>query len=254
MINGKKYSELVKELQSMRPKKTPKGNTGFWYYPIEEFVSAMDAVFGNGHYNTELSEPYYRQVASGQETVTVRCTLTIIDDEGRVAKRCDGYGDREIQYAKNGGRADLGNLTSSASANAFKDACKWLGIFGYRMDAKDSGGSEKPERQEQKARGGKKPEVSVNFVVTDMFYQHEPNAKGEPIWKLPVKGKADGEAGEVIFYNNIVRGRAERFNQLFAHVEKTFSSGKGTATCKLKVTPSGEMNGLKQYVFKDFAA
>ena len=174
-------------------------------------------------------------------------------------KSVDGFGDREILYAKSGGRADLGNLTSSAAANAFKDACKYLGIFGYRTEASDVK-VDRPEKAQDKGAGKssdkKASDVSVNFIVTDMFYDQGPDSKGSPVWKLPVKNKADMVRGEVVFYHNMISPKAERFNELYAFVEKSLADKErsGNISCKLKVKPSGERDGLLQYVFKDFAA
>lgn len=257
MVNGRPFEECVAELKAMRPPQEPKGSTGYWYYPIEAFNEAMDAVFGIGHYNLAFSEPIYRAIGSGQEMVTVRCTLTIVDDDGQPVKRVDGFGDKEVFYDKNSHRADVGNLTSSTAALAFKDACKYLGIFGYRTNA---GRQEKAQSGKKKNTSGsagkeKKPEEALNLIVTDKFYQQGEN-KGQPVWKLPIKkneGNKPGEAGEVVFYHNQTEKVAGRFNELIAFVANGLDKGKGRVTLRLMVTPSGEYNGLPQYVFKDFA-
>ena len=246
-VNGKAYADCVSELRKMRPPESEKGETGFFYYKIEAFTEAMDMVFGNEHYRFRFSEPYYRLLRSGQEMISVRCTLEIIGDDGTVVKSIDGYGDREILYANQSGRADVGNITSATATFAFKDACKYLGIFGYRTN--DSLKSRKPGQSSKKSTKAK--EENLNLIVSDMFYQ-QGESKGKPIWKLPVILKADGKAAEVVFYHNQTSKKAERFNELFNFVENGLSKKQGTVTLKLSVSPSGEYNGIPQYVFKDF--
>lgn len=253
MINGRTYGECIAMLKAMRPKKEDKGNTGFQYYPIETYMEAMDEVFGNGHYNIAFSEPYYRAIGSGQEMITVRCTVTVISDEGITLKRVDGMGDKEIAYAKANGRADVGNLTSSAATAAFKDACKYLGIFGCRTGDKQPESKAKQETAKPAAAGKeKKPDETLNLVVSDMFYQ-QGEVKGHPVWKLPVARKDDKSQGEVVFYHNQTAKKAEKFNELLTFVENGLPDKKGKITLKLLVTPSGEFKGMPQYVFKDFA-
>ena len=238
-VNGKSFSECVSELQKIRPSKEQKGSTGYWYYPIELFTDAMDKVFGSEHYSHSFSDPIYRQVGSGQEMLTVRCTLTIYGDNGEVIKRMDGFGDKEIPYSKDNGRADVGNLTSSVGTLALKDACKYLGIFGYRTTSAEK--KKKPQEQQ-------KSDELVRFAVTDMFYQ-QGESRGQPIFKLPVMFQK--KDGEVIFYHNQTAKRADRFNELYSFVQQGLESGKNV-TVKLKVKPSGDYNGIPQYVFKDF--
>lgn len=249
-VNGKEYEACIAELQAMRPPQEEKGNTGYWYYPIEAFTEAMDQVFGNEHYNLCYYDPIYRVIASGQEMVTVRCTLTIVDDDGRPVKRVDGFGDKELFYGKGSDRADVGNLTSSTAALAFKDACKYLGIFGYRTTAFKKQDKPAARKSEAKKEKGAKKEEAINIIVSDMFYQ-QGESHGQPIWKLPMKTKADQVPGEVVFYHNQTAKKAEKFNELFAFVESGLSGSKHL-TLKLIATPSGEYNGIQQYVFKDF--
>ena len=215
-------------------------------------------MFGNEHYNIRFHEPAYRVIGSGQEMVTVRCTLTIVDDSGAPVKVVDGFGDKEIAYAKANNRADVGNLTSSTAALAFKDACKYLGIFGYRttafkkQDKKPAAtATDKAKTAKPTAKKEKKPEEALNFIVTDNFYQ-QGESKGQPIWKLPVAVMSDGSCGEVVFYHNQTEKIAQRFNELLSFVDTGISEKKGTITLKLTVTPSGDFNGKAQYVFKNF--
>lgn len=235
-INGKSLEQCITELRKKRPMQEKKGSTGYWYYPIELFIDAMDEVFGSEHYSHSFSEPVFRQVSSGQEMLTVRCTITLTGDDGTVVKRIDGFGDREIAYSNDKHRADLGNFTSTAAALAFKDACKYLGIFGYRT-------TNKPENKAVKSN-----DELVRFSATDMFYQ-QGESKGNPIWKLPVK--LNGSDGEVVFYHNQTAKKAEQFNSLFSFVQDGLERGK-KVTVKLKVRSSGDYNGIPQYVFKDF--
>jgi hypothetical protein len=245
-VGGKPFEAALKQLREARPPKEDKGNTGFSYYSIEAFISAMDDALGCEGYSFSYSEPIYRVLKNEQEMISVRCSLSIYADDGSILKRTEGFGDKEVMVSKEKGRVDVGNLTASAATLAFKDACKYLGIFGYRTTGEDTGGKTARAGSSQKATA--KDEVKI-FVVKQMFYE-QGESRGYPILKLPVE--ADCGKGEVIFYHNQTSSDAETFNSLYSHVEK--SLGKGTVTVKLKVKPSGERDGLKQFVFKSFVA
>lgn len=249
-VNGMPFEEALKKLRDARPEKEEKGDTGFLYYNIDTFISTLDQILGCGGYSFSYSDPICRMISTGQEMLTVRCSLDIYADDGSIIKHCEGFGDREVMPSKGTGRVDVGNLTASVGTFAFKDACKYLGIFGYRTSA--SGAQKRDNRSKNGGKSRAKDNAAdevVNFSVLEQFYQNGESG-GFPVWKLPVR--AGGVKGEVVFYHNQTKANAEKFNRFMMYVKDGVD--KGTVTVRLKVKPSGERQGLQQYVFKAFAA
>ena len=81
-VNGKPMSDILSALS--KPGKTDKDYSGKNYIKIEHYYARMNEVVGVDHYNVAFSDETFRTVMSGQELISVKCTIEILDDDYKV--------------------------------------------------------------------------------------------------------------------------------------------------------------------------
>lgn len=253
VVNGRNWEDVLKLLQNAKPKKGKKMK--FEFIPVEEYLKVLDKYVGVTNYTTEYSELQYFKVQSGQDMFTIRCRITILDDDGNVVTFKEGMGGSEFAYSQdNGGRdVNLKNSPVYAQQSAFKTAAKSIGCFDFYGSSDSS--DEKPsqnERQTQNAKpaqasssGGKKV-LSVHSVGKMFTVEGREDANGQPTYKLPVKVEGEDVLSEIIFYPNHYDKLADTFNKFIA---RTSRKGVDFST---SVTQCKEQNGKKQFVFLGF--
>ena len=254
-INGRPFADCLKEIREYKKKSKSKdmGNgKSYGYYAIDEYIQRLDDVIGTDHYEVETDDFQKVTVSSGQEMFVVRCRITIIDDEGRRIVSKTAYGGSEIQYAKQGGRTDMGNLPGNACKDAFKAAAELFGILGYHgyKEAENRPvSSESKPAPEQKEP---KKDVPMNLRSEGKFFEAGVR-DGRTIWKLGARERVNAkqmrsEVYEIIYYPNQYGKDAEKFNAFFARVDRKATDFKAI------VQACGTKDGKAQYIFKGFAA
>lgn len=254
-FNGKTWAEAVDYLRSARPTKKQDNGQGKPYVDIVQFFRFMDEAF-DGLYSYDMSEPYHLTLANGQEAVSVKVTLTIFDDDGN--RRCSYAGAGTIPYYMNnkGKCTNIQQAYPNAALSAFKDACKGLGIFGYRRTVIEETGQQPQTGGSSsgagKASAPKKNRESLVFHTEGSMFAPEKDGvplrdkDNRPVWK--VGGNVDKKPAELIFYPSYYNKNTDKFNSLYSKC----STGK--LSLRVVVTPCGEREGKAQYVFYDYAS
>ena len=250
-VNGKTLNEV---LSSLRTYKEPPHTTndGHKYFKTSEFIGAFDEIVGVANYNVEYTDHQYRQISTGQELFSVKCIITIIDDDGKPVLKRECYGGYVCKYAKaNGNDVNLQNSLDFVCSYAFKNAAKRFGIFGLKTTEIEHSES---VASENTSGSGKKSESSVmNFVTSGAFEQIR-ESDGRPVYKIAAHEMVNSEqcrsdVSHIIFYPNQYSKDAEKFNFYIS----TCSNDK-QKRLRIKTKVVGEDNGIIQYVFLGFAA
>lgn len=273
-IKNKTLAQCLEELQKpQKPddyllKKYP-------FYKIESYFKRINSIFGLEHYN--VTYPMVTEVASisnGQEFMTVKCHLEILDDDGNVVLVREGLASKEISFNDQGKEVNLKNLYRSTSQLAFKAAWDHLNIFGkaYEEDNESEVLAEhtKPQTPPKPSNNNsKKEETSQDVPPQRTDSNRIPNtaAKGnEPntyeLYVLnPIKIEREDRSGPVyfalgelpdktqakaIFYPNQYLKNEEAMNQMIKTCQH------GMKTIKFKASSSGTRDGFLQLIVKGF--
>ncbi len=253
MVNGKKWQDCLDQLKAAKPKKGKKMK--FEYIPIEEYMKLLDNSIGVSNYTVEYTAPQYEKISSGQDFLSVKCRITVLDDEGQAVIFKEGLGASEFAYSSdNGGRdVNLKNAPVYAQQSAFKTAAKDLGCFDFYGTYGDSDGkasdSEKADKPKRTQTSPRRQTVTIKAHSSGSYFVAGTNAQGEKTLKLPVI--VDGESGEseIIFYPNNIKDVKDSVNELL------IASKKGSkAPISASVYSCDARDGKNQYVFKAFTA
>ena len=262
-VNGKSLLEVLTALRAY--KKPPHtSNDGFGYFKTAEYIDRFDSAVGIANYNIEYSDFSYRQIATGQELFSVKCIITIIDDDGRAVLRRECYGGYECKYAKATGRdVNLQNASDFVCSYAFKNAAKRFGIFGLKTKGgegafQNESHAEMPEdvKDEKANPNSEKKSDSATFInfYSEGSFEQVRTDQGRPVYKLTAHEllspkQCKKEKSQIIFYpNQYSKGKnAETLNKLIS-----ICSEKQTVI-RIKTKVCGEDNGTTQYVFLGFA-
>ena len=239
-INGKTLADALEELQR-EERTSSKGNTGFKYIEIESFFNRMDEVLGCFNYSVEYPEFNIFESPDGQILLRARCRITLYSDDREIIKVCEGYGDHELSKSNTNGKFLIKNCTSNTTCAAFKDACKCLGIFGYRRDNTSDKPSVNPSTYTEKAE-----EVSDNTTTASTFRIVEPfKMFGNGNYK--VKADKEGETCEVVFFQNQYSKEKKKFLEILDYCQDK------QLKIVLLVTKGRLFNGVQQYIYKGIA-
>ena len=242
-FNGRSWDEAVDILRQARPPKK-RDDQDHSYTGIEQFFIWMDKVF-DGLYSYTVTDPVYMKLQNGQEAVSTRLKLDIFDDEGTLKVSYGGTGTCRLYFNSAGKSTNLDRAYTNASTAAFKEACKGLGIFGYRRYTDEN--EYRSDSGKGAARNDKQVPSAVTFHTEGAMYQVKSDSDGRPVWK--VGGAIDGVPSELIFYASHYSKDAERFNRFLSECSK------GRRSLRCKVSPcSNAMKGKAQYVFLDYAS
>ncbi len=254
LINGRPWKECLEELRVYVEPTLEKGDgSGQKYHGIEECVQLFDRVLGNDHYTVEFSDQKYIQIRSEQDTISCKCRITIIDDEGDVVIFKEAYGGYDLRYSRGSEKeSNLNNAPANACTYAFRACCKYFGAFGEYTGARRRGVASSNSNAKPKA-GSKKntaSDESLMFETSGAFYV-EGKTKDGPIHKVKARivdenRQSDGLV-DLVFFPRYKAQNADKFNQ--ALDMSTKASFKMIAIVK-RCEP---INGVEQYAFKKFA-
>lgn len=141
LINGKDKETIRKELSEEFPEKELKyvEEINVTCLSVDAVRKRLDSVLGYNY--TEDYECSTELLPDKGDTlypfVTVKCTITIYDDDGNVVTRKSRYGgERIIRTAKGerlGSIVDIGNDVDSACSDAFKRCARLYGVTSSKV-------------------------------------------------------------------------------------------------------------------------
>ena len=255
-VNGRTLNEVLRDLRVHKDATffTPDGHP---YYKTAEFVSAFDNIVGVANYNVEYTDHSFRQISTGQELFSVKCIITIIDDDGKPVLKRECYGGYVCKYAKQSGNdVNLQNSLDFVCSYAFKNAAKRFGVFGLKTTAADEDKHKIEERKNgndaAKTSKEKKPTCVVEIYAKKPFERKDDNCD-RPTYYLhgytvDENNKSSGQA-KIIFYPNLYSKYADELN---THISKCLKP-EGWTRMRILVSPcESDKSNVPTYVFKGF--
>lgn len=243
MVNGKPFNEVM---IALREKKAPTETlpTGKKYFKSSDFFSTFDDIVGPCNYEIEYSDYTYTRISTGQELFSVKCRITIIDDNGEPILYKESYGGYAVKYEKETKKeVNLQNSPDFVCTYAFKACAKKFGIFG--INSTDSGALH-TTRVEAVDKEIKK-DIFIN-VFADSKFVNIGDKDGRPMYRLDAHEVVNEQQcceklSQIIFYPNQYNKCADRLNAEISALEKGQQR-----LLRLKVKPLDD----KKYCFKDF--
>lgn len=253
-VNGRTLKEVLTDLQRYvePPHKT---RDGYGYFKAAEYITKFDEVVGVAGYNVEYSDYQYQITSAGQECFTVKCIITILDDDSRPVIKREAYGSCECKYSKDTGKVvNLQNSSDFVCSYAFKNAAKRFGIFGLKTKDLEGEYTQKqtPKPKQNQTATTDKKELTLNFYTKGSFEQVS-ERDGRPVYKLSAyeavgDGKCRDTISQIIWYPNQYSKVAGKLNEIIATCEKRAMG------LRIKVKSCGDDKGINQYVFLGFDA
>lgn len=236
-INGKPLREVMAELNRYESKAGNKMR--YSCYTYEQFKNRMDQVLGY-NYHEDYSEVQLINVGEQPELV-MKCTISIYDDEGKLVVSKSGIGGIEYQRNNENGRfIELSNNNLIAMYNAFKNACKMLGVLGVYDE-------EKPDEEKPKATSNNYSNNSSSNNnsgkegVGTFIAREKMKAFGDGNYQLyifpVVNGKVTTDKKKVVFYKN--SQRPDLVEQLRSRLE--LGEPVTINNMKFSTLPSGDL-------------
>jgi len=255
-VNGISVSEAMERL-SVKRNPDKKLMNKYPYYKIETFYERINSVFGVDHYNVEYFDYAHTVVESGQELLSCKCRVTLLDDNYEPFLVKEALGGKEIQYEKETGRdSGLKNLPANCMHVAFKEVWKSLGIFGMRQDEESpqngaDSNTNGNSNTSNNGTNGKSQTVSNKYVLENsgklVFVREDTNTK-QPIYRLPCVDSATKAKVDVIFYPN----RYKNYNQKIVGLKNAKEEDRFRFT--IEATKSSPRDGVGQLIFSSFVS
>ena len=256
MVNGRPLKEVLNELRAYRepPHKTYAGHK---YFETSEFIGAFDEIVGVANYLVEYTDHSYQKISTGQELFSVKCIITIIDDDCKPVLKRECYGGYVCKYNDTGSDVNLQNSLDFVCSYAFKNAAKRFGIFGLKTTDIKGGTSDvvKDEKPANTDNGNKKSsEAKVINFVTEGAFENFREDNGRPVYRLSARQKFDDKhmsttPVEIIFYPNQyskTKEVAEAFNSYLVKCQNT--------QCLLRIKTKPSKNDENVLIFFGFAS
>ena len=254
----------IMELLAEGKEKTKQLDNGYAYRNINEYLERLNSVLGTEHYNTE-----YKQVESlligNQLVISCVCRITILDANYQPVFYKEGCGATEVsRYKKDkDGFVNLKGAYHVAETDAFKNACKALGVFGFENEKDNKSGNRKvnsessPKQATQTSQGAStggtvRKYLDIICATTEAFkIEREDRNSGQSVYKVAVvlyeNNKVNQQnKAEIIFYPNRYAKDCEKLNECIKRGENK------SINLKLHVQVSGERDGIPQYVYDSF--
>jgi len=257
-INGKSLEAVFSEFKKESTvKKELRGK--YWYYPIHAYVGRMNEVLGEEHYRTEYSDFWHVQLSSGQSVIYCKCTVSFIDDEGKVCHVVSGLGSFELTFSSDKGAfIMLDNSGLRLQQQAFKSVCKSLQFFNEREDEHPAAPNQKDTSQQKnsanKEENKDKPEprAEVFYTTGEFIILKEDTKAKKPIYKVygyrKVGAVMEDTPSAIVFYPNLYKPCTGQLNNMIA-LCKDGKQHKLSVT----VTPSEyKEDNTPQFVFRKF--
>ena len=252
-VKGISVSEAMERL-SVKRSPDKKLMNKYPYYKIETFYERINSVFGVDHYNVEYFDYAHTVVESGQELLSCKCRVTLLDDNYEPFLVKEALGGKEIQYEKETGRdSGLKNLPANCMHVAFKEVWKSMGIFGLRQDEESSepGNHNGSNTSSNNGNNGRQGTLSNKYVLENsgcLVFVREDNNTKQPIYRLPCVDSASKEKVDVIFYPN----RYKNYNGKIAALKNAKETDQFLFT--IEATKASPRDGVSQLIFTSFVS
>ena len=255
-VNGKSLREVLNELRQYK-KPLHKTRDGYGYFKTEEIISAFDEIVGFANYNVEYTDYKYTSTSAGQEMFSVKCIITIIDDDGKPVLKRECYGTCECKYSKDTSKVvNLQNSSDFVCSYAFKNAAKRFGVFGLKTG--ERAGDEPVTAEDNKSSVKAQPDTTasvMNFITSGAFEQVG-DRNGRPVYKISAYEVVDAskcreKVSQIIFYPNQY-SKSEKITKNFNEYLTTCKEKQ--RRLRINTKQVGEDNGITQYVFLGFAS
>ncbi len=245
-INGRTIEEVLRMLRAK--KKTSRDKNGKPYFSIGEYFQIFDSTVGVANYNVDYSDYSFTRTESGQELYSVKCRISILDDEGKVVLYRECYGGYVVQHEKNTGMdVNLQNSAEFVCNTAFKNAAKKFGVFGKYEDGTVSSEGDAPV----KPAADKEPrkDAFIN-VFSQGAFAKVGERDGRPVYTLSARlicgDRMEEAVSNIVFYPNWYGKCSDELNRcITACSQKQYR-------LRLKVSSLNERDGVKQFMFKGF--
>ena len=254
MVNGRQLSDVLAELRVKRQPDPKNNKAGKPFFSIKEYMQLFDSAVGVCNYNIDYSDYTFSQTSSGQELYSVKCRISILDDDGRVVLYRECYGGYVMQQEHNTGKdVNLQNSAEFVCNTAFKNAAKKFGVFGKYEDGEGSKDYDNRSSNQGTSTDSKPANKEVNAINVRSCgtFTKVSEDNGRPVYTLCAKvvsgDKMEEDTSNIVFYPNQYKNCAELLNKCIS----ACSDGK-QHDIRLKVSTAKPRNGVKQYIFKGF--
>jgi len=264
LVNGRELKKILEELRQYQ-EPPHKLDSGVRYFSSEEYFEIFDRVVGPANYNVEYSDFKFipTELGTKQELFSVKCRITIIDDDGHPVLIKEGYGGYVCRYNKQTDKdVNLQNAPDFVCTYAFKTAAKKFGTFGITT----KGASKKSSKEKSnngnnistdntsandKDTSKENNRKTISFCTDGAFFIERENNDG-PVYKVNayevVGDKMRDSVSQIIFYPNKYRKVSDKLN---FYIDKCSATVR--KRLRIKATYSGDSkDGCKQYVFLGF--
>lgn len=256
-INNKELGQVLQEIQA--PVKRNKQTTnGYAYYSIDMYENCLKEIIGMSHYVATYKDIQHIVLPSGQVLLIGTCSLSFIDDEGKICFTTNGIGSYSLSQSTSADKfINLSTCGYNLQAEAFKSACRSLQMFGIHGDSENP--EEKTSSQGKSSSDKKKDKDEKSEVKNVLFYTsstvevvREDGRTHKPIYKVygnvVSNGLTEQNPSAILFYPNMYKKHEELLNQFITNC----SDGQ-PHSLKAQVTEASyAYEDMPQYIFKGF--
>ena len=246
-INGKPLSDVFNAIR--QPKEPDDYLQGKYpYYKYGTYYNLAEECIGLDHYSFECIDKQFNTLNSSQESLSVCCRLTLLDDDYTPICSRDGWGTIELTYTDKGIRSGLKNDMNNALKAAFKSCMDAYGAFGKAQSDDEA----KPNRR---SNNNNTPAVKAGDIKVMLATNGAPKIErtdaqtNKPVYTVSVtvveNGSLTDKKGTLIFYPNQYGKVIERFNNVLA------VAGQRAVSLNIVAKEKVKENSVS-YVFKGF--
>lgn len=257
-INHKELEQVLQEIQS--PVKRNKQTTnGYGYYSIDMYENCLKEILGMSHYVATYKDIQHIVLPGGQVLLIGTCSLSFIDDEGKICFTTNGIGSYSLAQSTSADKfINLSTCGYNLQAEAFKSACRSLqmfGIHGNNDSSEEKISSQGKSSSDKKNDNDEKPEVKNVLFYTSGAVEvvREDKRTHKPIYKVYGNIVSDGVTEQnpsaILFYPNMYKKQEELLNQFITNC----SDGQShSLKAQVTETSSYAYEDMPQYIFKGF--
>lgn len=253
-VNGKAYDVCLAELAAPAAKHeyVSGANKNFRSIDIDAYRRRIYSVLG-GPKNVSVLFPEYQQFEHGSRFEAVaQCVIRVKSDDGQILSEVSAWGGFMKTPTKNSEEfVDLGNVTKTAQADAFKEACKLLNLFGWMVS---SDAEAEPEKSPAPTTLSPSTERAGGILLRSNspleFFEKGTKNEGEPAYRISDAVMEDGTHVSVIFWHMFHSKDASKFEAFRAMVaQKALIHDEYLFRIRGEVI---DYNGRKQVKFLSF--
>lgn len=249
-IKGIEVSEVLRNLQR-KIDKDNKDSNGKGCFSITRVVDRFNEVLGNEHYNVEFND--FKPITSGNQIVfSVKCRISIIDDDNNILFYKEGYGATENRQSRDQNKlVNFDSNVHNATTSAFKNAAKFFSALGEYQYGNDSKTTVAFDTTNAAINSEQNDSAFKNFITEGSFFEANVSNRRGIVWKLKAHEiisdtKCKEEACEIVFYPDIYQKKSDTFNKIVVE------SKKRQLKIKLKVS-KGRPAECQQYICREIA-